>query len=143
MTVTGNTTDPDSRPDSRPDNGSVDWLLDQYVNHVPDARHALAVSVDGLLVASSNGLHRDDGDRLAATVSGMVSLHTAACQQVDAGAVIHAMLTMTGGVMLLLSLPQTGSIAVVTHPNPDLGQVAHEATLLAQRVGRHLAPGSR
>ena len=46
------------------------WLLDNFVKSVPDVRHTLVVSADGLLMAMSDELDRTSGDQLAAIVQG-------------------------------------------------------------------------
>ena len=49
----------------------MNWLLDNLVERVVDARHAVVLSADGLLIGKSLGLSRDDSDQLSA----MASLH--------------------------------------------------------------------
>ena len=48
------------------DAASYAWLLDNFVATVPGARHTLAVSADGLLMAMSRDLDRTNGDQMAA-----------------------------------------------------------------------------
>lgn len=50
------------------------WLLANFADRVPGVAHAVAVSADGLLLASSRDLPRDRADQLAAISSGLVSL---------------------------------------------------------------------
>ena len=57
------------------------WLLDNFVKSVPDVRHTLVVSADGLLMAMSDELDRTSGDQLGAIVAGMSSLTRGASRQ--------------------------------------------------------------
>jgi uncharacterized protein len=50
------------------------WLLANFADRVPGVAHAIAVSADGLLLASSRDLPRDRADQLSAISSGLVSL---------------------------------------------------------------------
>jgi predicted regulator of Ras-like GTPase activity (Roadblock/LC7/MglB family) len=54
-------------------NNDLAWMLDRALE-VPEARHALLVSADGLLMARSREVDRDDADTVAAAMSGMQSL---------------------------------------------------------------------
>ncbi|MEI7716035.1 MAG: roadblock/LC7 domain-containing protein, partial [Mycobacterium sp.] len=45
---------------------SLDWLVTRFVREVPGVAHALLVSVDGLPVAASEHLQREQADQLAA-----------------------------------------------------------------------------
>lgn len=55
---------------SRPELG---WILDDLIK-VPNARHALVLSADGLPVACSKDVDGDLADKIAATVSGLQAL---------------------------------------------------------------------
>src|SRR6185369_17872344 len=64
------------------------WLLDTFNDRVPDVSHALAISVDGLVLAHTRRLPRDRADQLAATGSGLVALLAGAARFFEAGQVI-------------------------------------------------------
>ena len=66
------------------------WLLDNFVKNVPDVRHTLVVSADGLLMAMSDELDRTSGDQMSAIVAGMSSLTRGAARQLRAGEVRQA-----------------------------------------------------
>ena len=57
-------------------NASTDlsWLLDDLVERVISARHAVVLSADGLLMGQSNDLSSEDGEHLAAMASAFQSL---------------------------------------------------------------------
>ena len=58
------------------DEGGLNWLLTTFARRVPDVAHALAVSVDGLTLAASEGLPVDRSDQLSAITSGLASRET-------------------------------------------------------------------
>ena len=52
----------------------LDWLLDDLVTRVPDVNKAVILSRDGLAIAASSALTREDSEHLAAVASGFQSL---------------------------------------------------------------------
>ena len=48
--------------------GGLGWLLDDLVARVPTARQAVVLSVDGLLMAASQGLTREDAEHMSAAM---------------------------------------------------------------------------
>ncbi|MGW2182042.1 roadblock/LC7 domain-containing protein [Streptomyces sp. NPDC001732] len=57
-------------------NPDLSWVLNDVLQ-VPGARHAILVSADGLLLASSSDIGRDDAETVAAAMSSMQSLSRA------------------------------------------------------------------
>jgi anti-sigma regulatory factor (Ser/Thr protein kinase) len=55
------------------ESGQFGWLLTNFVKHVPGVSHAVAVSSDGLLLTSSDGLPRDRADQLAGRIRAVES----------------------------------------------------------------------
>ena len=62
-----------------PVNDSNNWMLDEVVN-IPDARHAILLSADGMLQAHSAGIGRDEADTYAAALSGLQSISRATAE---------------------------------------------------------------
>ena len=62
------------------------WLLDDLVGRVKQAEHAVVLSTDGLLMAASQGLSRDDAEHLAAIAAGIQSLARGAGKRFGGGA---------------------------------------------------------
>jgi len=52
----------------------LDWLLNDLVSRVPDVDRAVILFRDGLAIASSSALTREDAEHLAAVASGFQSL---------------------------------------------------------------------
>src|SRR5256885_8312645 len=65
--------------------GGLNWLLTSFARRVPDVAHALAVSVDGLTLAASEGLPVDRSDQLSALPSGLASLTVGAAKCLATG----------------------------------------------------------
>ena len=129
--------------DSTTESGNLDWLLTTFARRVPHIAYALAVSVDGLALASTEGLPADEADRLAAITSGLVSLTLGAAASLSTGRVRQTVVDMDGGVLLIMAVGDRAHLAVLASPGCDLGQTGYETALLAQRVATALEPGAR
>ena len=130
-----------AQPSSKP--GQFGWLLTNFVKHVPGVSHAVAVSSDGLLLTSSEGLPRDRADQLAAVASGLLSLTRGAARVFGAGEVVQTVVEMELGCMLLMAIADGSCLAVLASPRCDMGLVAYEMTLLVDRAGELVTPQLR
>ncbi|MBT8225098.1 MAG: roadblock/LC7 domain-containing protein [Dactylosporangium sp.] len=122
---------------------NLGWLLDSFAERTPDVSHAIAISCDGLLVASTRSLSPDRGDQLAATGSGLVSLLRGAAGFFEAGAVISNVTQLEGGFMFSMSFSDGASLLVLASPYCDVGKVSYEMTELANQIGDALTPAAR
>src|SRR5262249_46324122 len=84
--------------------GGLDCLLPSFARRVPDVTHALAVSVDGLTLAASDGLPVDRSDQLSAITSGLASLTVGAAKCLSTGRVRQTVVDMDGGVLLVMAV---------------------------------------
>src|SRR5262245_31268910 len=125
------------------DYGDLGWLLTSFARRVPTIACAVAVSVDGLAIASSEGIRKDDSDQLAAITSGLASLTIGAAKLLSTGRIRQTVIDMDGGVLLVMSVADRAFLAVLAEPGADLGQVGYETALLTQRVASALDPGPR
>jgi len=116
------------------------WLLDNFVKSVPDVRHTLVVSADGLLMAMSDELDRTSGDQLGAIVAGMSSLTRGASRQLGAGEVRQAIVEMDAMFMFLMSVSDGSVLAVVADSTCDVGLIGYEMALLVSRTEATLTP---
>ena len=121
-----------TRPPTMQDMG---WLLNNFANSVAGIAHVVAVSADGLLLASSQDLPTDRADQLAAITSGVVSLTDGASRMFDAGQVQQTIIEMDSGYLFLMSISDGSSMAVLAARSCDVGQVGYEMALLVERVG--------
>jgi predicted regulator of Ras-like GTPase activity (Roadblock/LC7/MglB family) len=105
--------------------------------------HAIVVSSDGLLLTASSRLPADHADHLAAATSGLLALAQGAARWFEAGRVRETVVQMDHGLLMLMSISEGSSLAVLAAPNSDMGQVAYEMALLVERVGQILTPQLR
>jgi predicted regulator of Ras-like GTPase activity (Roadblock/LC7/MglB family) len=119
------------------------WLLDDLVGRVKQAEHAVVLSVDGLLVASSAGLGRDDGEQLAAIASGIQSLAKGAGKRFGGGAVQQTIIEMESSFLFVTAAGHGACLAVLAAEDADVGLVAYEMAILVGRAGRYLASPAR
>ena len=119
------------------------WLLNNFANSVAGIAHVVAVSADGILLASSRELPPDRADQLAAITSGVVSLTDGASRMFNAGAVQQTIIEMDSGYLFLMSISDGSSMAVLAARSCDVGQVGYEMALLVERVGAALSPAPR
>ncbi len=129
-----------TRPPTMQDMG---WLLSNFADSVAGIAHVVAVSADGLLLASSRDLPADRADQLAAIASGVVSLTDGASRMFNAGAVQQTIIEMDSGYLFLMSISDGSSMAVLAARSCDVGQVGYEMALLVERVGAALSPAPR
>jgi predicted regulator of Ras-like GTPase activity (Roadblock/LC7/MglB family) len=129
-----------TKPSTMQDMG---WLLSNFADSVAGIAHVVAVSADGLLLASSRDLPADRADQLAAITSGVVSLTDGASRMFSAGAVQQTIIEMDSGYLFLMSISDGSSMAVLAARSCDVGQVGYEMALLVERVGAALVPAPR
>jgi uncharacterized protein len=138
-----NTTNHVVTADSMEHSNNLGWLLNSFVKRVPEVTHALAVSVDGLPLAASDGLPSDHTDQLSAITGGLASLTDGAARCLATGRVRQSVIDMDGGVLLVMAVADRAQLAVLAQPGCDLGQVGYETALLAHRVAGVIEPGAR
>ncbi len=119
------------------------WLLNNFASSVAGIAHVVAVSSDGLLLASSRDLPPERADQLAAITSGVVSLTEGASRMFDAGDVQQTIIEMDSGFLFLMSISDGSAMAVLAARSCDVGQVGYEMALLVERVGAALVPPPR
>jgi predicted regulator of Ras-like GTPase activity (Roadblock/LC7/MglB family) len=129
-----------TRPPTMQDMG---WLLSNFADSVAGIAHVVAVSADGLLLASSRDLPPDRADQLAAITSGVVSQTEGASRMFSAGEVQQTIIEMDSGYLFLMSISDGSSMAVLAARSCDVGQVGYEMALLVERVGAALVPAPR
>jgi predicted regulator of Ras-like GTPase activity (Roadblock/LC7/MglB family) len=113
-------------------------LVTSFTERVPDVAHAAVVSADGLPLAASAGLPRDQADQLAAVTSGLTKLVQGAARIFSGGPVAQSVVLMERGMLIMMSMSGNSVLAVLAAPECDMGTVAYEMTLLGDRVGPSL-----
>jgi predicted regulator of Ras-like GTPase activity (Roadblock/LC7/MglB family) len=123
--------------------GELNWLLDGLVDRVAQVRHGLVLSSDGLRIASSRGLAREDAEHLAAVASGFQSLARGAGRQFGGGSVRQTIVEMESVFLFVTAAGQGACLAVLADADADVGVIAYEMAMLVTRVGRHMSAHPR
>jgi predicted regulator of Ras-like GTPase activity (Roadblock/LC7/MglB family) len=119
------------------------WLLDNLVSRVANVRQALVLSRDGLVVAKSSNVSREEGDHLSALAAGVQSLARGAGQQVGGGEVRQTIIEMDSAFMFVMAAGEGTCLAVLASSEANLGVMAYEMAMLVRRMGVHLTAAPR
>lgn len=119
------------------------WLLDDLVARVVSARQAVVLSADGLLIAASRGLSRDDADHLAAVAAGFQSLARGAGRRFGGGGVRQTIIEMDSAFLFVTAAGHGACLAVLGTEDADIGLIAYEMAMLVTRVGSFLSTTTR
>ena len=122
---------------------ALDWFVSNFVRDVPGVSHAILVSADGLLMASSSHLPADRADQLAAVTSGLASLSSGAARLFGAGNVRQSIVEMDDGFLLLMGVGNGSYLAALATISCDVGQVGYEMAVLVDRVGKAVEAAPR
>ena len=125
------------------DTAGLSWLLNDLVARVPTARHAVVLSVDGLLMASSDGLSKEDAEHMSAVSAGFQSLARGAGRHFGGGQVRQTIIEMDDAFLFVTAAGQGACLAVLSDANADIGHIAYEMAMLVIRVGQYLSTPSR
>src|SRR5260370_8056133 len=77
------------------------WLLDDLASRVEDFRRAVLLSRDGLLIASSADLTREDAEHLSAVAAALQSLAAGTGDRFDAGGVRPTLIELENGLLFV------------------------------------------
>jgi uncharacterized protein len=116
------------------------WLITNFVRGTAGVREAVAVSSDGILIATSAGLDRADADHLAAIVSGLTSLARSAARRYDFTGLKLIMIEMTSGFLVVSTLGGGTCLGVLADGDCDVALIGYEIAMLGERVGDLLTP---
>ena len=122
---------------------TLDWLVSNFVRDVAGVSHAVLVSADGLLQASSAQLPLDRAEQLAAVTSGLASLSAGAARLFDGGPVLQSVVEMQNGYLLLMGVGDGSQLATLASTSCDIGQVGYEMAVLVDRVGKTVQASAR
>jgi predicted regulator of Ras-like GTPase activity (Roadblock/LC7/MglB family) len=119
------------------------WLLDDLIERVPSARQAIVLSVDGLLMATSRGMHQSDAEHMSAIAAGFQSLARGASRHFQAGAVRQTIVEMESAFLFVTAAGHGACLGVLADATSDIGLIAYEMAMLVKRVGQTLSSPSR
>ncbi len=123
--------------------GQLSWLLDDLVGKVDPVEQALILSRDGLVVAASRGLSREDSEHLSALAAGVQSLARGTGAHFRGGKVRQTIIEMEMAFLFIVAAGQGTCLAVLTSAEPNAGVVAYEMAMLVRRMGKYLAADPR
>jgi predicted regulator of Ras-like GTPase activity (Roadblock/LC7/MglB family) len=115
------------------------WLVDDLVARVDQARYAIVLSNDGLLIAASQGLRREDAEHLSAIASGFQSLARGTGHHFGAGEARQTIVELDTAFLFVTAAGQGACLAVLAGQTADIGLIAYEMNMLVTRVGQFLS----
>ncbi|POX60505.1 dynein regulation protein LC7 [Streptomyces sp. Ru62] len=116
-------------------------LLDDAVRRGPRAGHAIVLSADGLLLASSEGLGRDRARQLSAVASGFHGLAQDTGRHFGGDTVLRTVVAMEHGRLFVCAVGENACLAVLAPEGADIELAASGTTRLAGRIARYLDAG--
>ncbi len=116
------------------------FLLDNFVEDTHGVDDALAVSADGIRLAVSDGLPEAMADQFGAITSGLASLTLGAARCFSEDNVHRVIIEMDRSYLLIVNMTHGSVLGVVARKDADIGLIAYEMTLFAERTGRVLTP---
>jgi predicted regulator of Ras-like GTPase activity (Roadblock/LC7/MglB family) len=122
---------------------SLNWVLDDLVGRVGCISHAIVLSRDGLALASSKGMSREETEHLAAVASGLQSLARGAAQQFGGGGVRQTIIEMETALLFIAAAGKGSCLAVLCPSDANPGLIAYEMAMLTKRIGPHLTANPR
>jgi predicted regulator of Ras-like GTPase activity (Roadblock/LC7/MglB family) len=115
------------------------WLLDDLAGRVADFRRAVILSRDGLLIAASRDLSREDGEHLSAVAAAVQSLAAGTGDRFAAGRVRQTIIELEQGLFFLIAAGEGSCLAALCPAQADAGTVAYEMAMLVKRARPHLS----
>jgi len=117
----------------------IAWLVNELVDRVPHVQQAVVLSHDGLLIAKSGALSREDAEHLSAVAAGMHGLARGAGRRFNRGSVRQTIIEMESGFLFVKAGGNGACIAVLGAEDADVGLIAYEMEMLVARVGQYLS----
>ena len=119
------------------------WLLDDLAARVDQFRQAVILSRDGLVIAASRDLSREDAEHMAALAAGLQSLARGTGRHFGAGEVRQTIIEMDSAFLFVIAAGRGTCLAVLTSADPNVGLIAYEMAMLVRRMGKYLAAEPR
>jgi predicted regulator of Ras-like GTPase activity (Roadblock/LC7/MglB family) len=125
-------------------NNELGWMLDEVVK-MPEARHAILLSADGMLRAHSAGIARDEAERQAAALSGLQSISRSTSEFCDRDETPwqQTLVEFVGGYVFLIAAGPGAYLAVSATENVDMEAVSYRMQKLVDRLGKELTSPPR
>ena len=121
----------------------LSWLLDDLASRVDDIQQGVILSRDGLTVAASQSLSREDAEHLSALAAGVQSLARGAGEHFSLGEVRQTIIELEQAFLFVSAAGNGSCLAVMCPASADAGLVAYEMAMLVKRAGPHLVAQPR
>ncbi|WP_432193095.1 roadblock/LC7 domain-containing protein [Streptomyces sp. bgisy027] len=127
-----------------PTSNELGWMLDEVLK-VPQARHAILLSADGMLRAFSKDIDRDDAERLAAGLSGVQSISRSTAEFCGTSHTPwrQTLIEFAHGYVFLVAAGEGAYLAVSTGEDVDMEAVSYRMHKLVDRLGKELTSPAR
>ncbi|MDI5961487.1 roadblock/LC7 domain-containing protein [Streptomyces sp. SL13] len=125
-------------------NDQLGWMLDDALS-VPEARHAILLSADGMLRAHSKGISRDEAERQAAALSGLQSISRSTAEFTDRPSTTwrQTLIEFADGFVFLVAAGPGAYLAVSASADVDMEAVTFRMHKLVDRLGKELTSPPR
>lgn len=107
-------------------------LLDATAERIVGVEQMVMLSADGLLLAMSSGLGRDEGDRFAAVAAGLLGIATGASGPLGGGPVEEVVVQMRDKLLLVMRINAEGLVAALGQSGCDVASLAYEMAVFAR-----------
>ncbi|WP_109529348.1 roadblock/LC7 domain-containing protein [Nocardia aurea] len=121
----------------------LDWLLEELVQRLPGVRNAVLLSTDGLLMARSSTITRNDAEHFCAMASALHGLARSAGGRFAGGSVRQAVIELDEAVMFVTTGGPNACLALWADESANMGMVAYEMNQTVQRLGTYLSAAKR
>lgn len=125
------------------DDKDLAWLMNDLIDRVPGAEHSVLLTTDGLLMAHTEDLVREDAEHISAVGSAYRSLSSGTAQRFSGGAVQQTVVEMAHKFLLVVEAGHGACLALMTSSEADLDVVAYEMAATVSKVGPHLTAEPR
>jgi predicted regulator of Ras-like GTPase activity (Roadblock/LC7/MglB family) len=119
---------------------NFNWLVGRFAQRTAGVIAAIAVSADGLLIATSAELERANADRLAAISSAMLGLANGVSENHPLGQPDKVIIELERGYLLVCTISIGCSLGVLASKQASLGTIAYEMAMFANRASAVLTP---
>jgi predicted regulator of Ras-like GTPase activity (Roadblock/LC7/MglB family) len=124
-------------------NTDIAWLVSDLVARVAHVEHAAVMSHDGLPIAKSADLSREDAEHLSAVAAGVHGLARGAGRRFKRGNVRQTIIEMEDGFLFVTAGGNGACLAVLCSEESDVGLIAYEMEMLVARVGQYMSTPAR
>ncbi|MFI6983414.1 roadblock/LC7 domain-containing protein [Embleya sp. NPDC050154] len=125
-------------------NNDLAWMLNDALK-LPEARHAILLSADGILRAHSDGISRDEADRQAAALSGLQSISRSTAEFTGNAETPwrQTLVEFGDGFIFLVAAGPGAYLAVSATEHVDMEIITFRMQQLVRQLGKELTSPPR